>query len=241
MNATPRLTVMTYNVHGCLGLDGRRSPERIAEVIRAAGPDVIALQEMDVLRARSGRIDQAERIAGLLGMKSHFYTTVEDGEGRYGGAVLSRFPVAKVKSSLLPGLAPREPRGALWVEVDFHGCAVQVLATHLGLRRGERASQVAALLGSGWCRHPRFQAPAILCGDFNMTRRAAPYREIAGLMRDARAQAPEKPPGGTWMGVARLDHIFVTPGIGVHSAGVVRTMKSRLASDHFPLYARLSV
>jgi len=40
-------SVMTYNVHSCIGMDGKISPLRIAEVIDRYHPDVIALQELD--------------------------------------------------------------------------------------------------------------------------------------------------------------------------------------------------
>ena len=40
------LRVATYNIHRCRGLDGRTSPERIADVIRSIEPDVVALQEV---------------------------------------------------------------------------------------------------------------------------------------------------------------------------------------------------
>ena len=241
MSQNHRITVMTYNVHGCLGLDRRRSPDRIARVIGGIKPDVVALQEIDMRMARSGKVDQAQRIAGLLGMKSHFYATVEDGGGLYGGAVLSRFPLRKVKTNLLPAVGPFEPRGALWVEVDCGGRPMQVVNTHLGLRRQERARQVQTLLSQGWCRHPRFRGPAVLCGDFNMTRRAKPYRAIAELMPDARSRAPRSGRRGTWLGIAHLDHIFTTPDVTVHAVDVSVTPKSGLASDHFPLYAQLSV
>jgi endonuclease/exonuclease/phosphatase family metal-dependent hydrolase len=42
--------ILTYNVHRCLGTDGRLSPARIADVIAAYEPDVVALQELDVGR-----------------------------------------------------------------------------------------------------------------------------------------------------------------------------------------------
>ena len=45
--------VMTYNVHSCLGMDGKLSPARIARVIAQCNPDVVALQELDVRRART--------------------------------------------------------------------------------------------------------------------------------------------------------------------------------------------
>ena len=65
--------ILTYNVHRCVGVDGRLSPERVAEVIAAADPDIVALQEVDVRRARTGGIDQAEVLARELGMQMHFH------------------------------------------------------------------------------------------------------------------------------------------------------------------------
>src|SRR5690606_32470965 len=46
-DATQRetLTVMTYNVHRCIGVDGKLSPERIARVIARHSPDIVVLQE----------------------------------------------------------------------------------------------------------------------------------------------------------------------------------------------------
>jgi hypothetical protein len=52
------LRILTYNVHRCMGMDGKLSPERIARVIARHTPDVVALQEPDVGRERiagSGR------------------------------------------------------------------------------------------------------------------------------------------------------------------------------------------
>ena len=47
------LRLMTYNVHGCSGMDGRVSPRRVAHVIRGQMPDIVALQEVDLGRRRS--------------------------------------------------------------------------------------------------------------------------------------------------------------------------------------------
>src|SRR5690606_38620944 len=43
------LRIVTYNVHSCVGLDGRLSPARIARVLARCDADVIAIQELDVL------------------------------------------------------------------------------------------------------------------------------------------------------------------------------------------------
>src|SRR5881394_2085843 len=39
------LRVASYNLHGCVGTDGRRDAARVAEVIRELGCDTVGLQE----------------------------------------------------------------------------------------------------------------------------------------------------------------------------------------------------
>ena len=41
------LTLVTYNIHACVGTDGRFEPARIAGVLRELDADVVALQEVD--------------------------------------------------------------------------------------------------------------------------------------------------------------------------------------------------
>ena len=42
-----RCVVVSYNIHRCVGLDGRNDPERIARIIEEMEPDVIGLQEVE--------------------------------------------------------------------------------------------------------------------------------------------------------------------------------------------------
>ncbi|HYG26664.1 MAG TPA: endonuclease/exonuclease/phosphatase family protein, partial [Caulobacteraceae bacterium] len=64
-----KLRLMTYNVHRCVGTDRDLDVERVAEVIADCQPDIVALQELDVGRARTRGVDQAHRLAELLGMR----------------------------------------------------------------------------------------------------------------------------------------------------------------------------
>ena len=41
----PSLRVATYNVHACVGTDGRHDPDRVAAVIAELDADIVALQE----------------------------------------------------------------------------------------------------------------------------------------------------------------------------------------------------
>src|ERR1700761_8839002 len=145
--------IMTYNVHRCLGTDGRLSPQRIAEVIAACDPDIVALQEGDVGRGRSGGIDQAGAVAGHPGMQPHFPPAIQHRVELYGDAILPRPPSTLVKAALLPSpkmLRRPEPRGALWVTAELGGFRVDIVNTHLGLTRAERSMQVGALVGPEW-------------------------------------------------------------------------------------------
>ena len=60
------LRVASYNVHGCLGWDGRRDVARIVRILREIDADVIGLQEVESRHGRS-EVDQAERFAAALG------------------------------------------------------------------------------------------------------------------------------------------------------------------------------
>ena len=59
-NDGERLRVATYNVHGCRGMDARRSENRIAEVIAALDVEVIGLQELDLNLALEFRVGRPE-------------------------------------------------------------------------------------------------------------------------------------------------------------------------------------
>src|SRR5262249_37923564 len=109
---------MTYNVHRCVGADGRADPRRIAEVIAACQPAIAALQEIDGGRRRTGGIDQPLAIAHLLGMGVHFHPALKVEEELYGDAILTALPMRLVKAGSLPGSIGFEPRGALWVAVE---------------------------------------------------------------------------------------------------------------------------
>lgn len=240
------LRVVTYNIRRCLGNDGHSSLDRIAEVLAECEADVIALQEVDVCRKRSGGVDQAERIGARLGVSEvHFHPALQVADERYGDAILTRGASRLVKAELLPRggwLRPAEPRGAIWIEAQLGSCAVQVFNTHLGLGRRERQLQAEALLGEAWLGSPACRGPVVLAGDFNSMPFGTVYRRLARHLGDvsrgpprASATFPARKP------VLRIDHIFASPHFDVLSARVHRSPLSRVASDHLPLVAELGL
>ncbi|HLS27599.1 MAG TPA: endonuclease/exonuclease/phosphatase family protein, partial [Opitutales bacterium] len=239
--------VVTYNAHGCVGVDSKLSPARIARVLSRHRPNIVALQEIDVGRERSGGIDQASKIAELLRMNYHFFPVVEEGEEKYGLAVLSFFPIREVKTGWLPGLIDKpklEPRGAQWLELDCGGEKIQLVNTHLGLRKLERRQQVRALLGEEWLGKLPDDEPVIICGDMNALPFSYVHTEISGRFPDVQILTREQRPRRTLYGrypLGRIDHIFVSPHFEVRRVEVARTTLARVASDHLPVFTELKL
>ncbi len=239
--------ILTYNVHRCLGVDGQLSPSRIAEVIASCEPDIVALQELDIGRSRTGGVDQARVIAEELRMHLYFHPAVRVMEELYGDAILTTRACKLVKAEALPTWGRRafvEPRGALWACVNVAGNEVQVINTHLGLRGPERLRQIDVLLGHDWLGHAACRDPVIVAGDFNAIPRSRVYRRLAAHLCDAQSakrggrQQPTYPSRAPFL---RLDHVFVSRSIEVTRAETVRTPLARVASDHLPLLVEFRV
>jgi endonuclease/exonuclease/phosphatase family metal-dependent hydrolase len=233
--------IVTYNVHRCVGNDRRLDVARIAEVLARLEPDIVALQELDVGRARTGGVDQAHEIARRLDMAWHFHAALKVEEELYGDAILTTLPERLIQVGPLPGhpLVRRlEPRGALWVEADVDGRTVQVINTHLGLVPKEQQIQAMHLAGPSWLEHPRFVGPRILLGDFNATATSVVYRTLLSRLSAARSLSPKKSPTSTFpsqLPVLRIDHLFVSPEIRVTNVTAPYDPLTRAASDHLPL------
>jgi endonuclease/exonuclease/phosphatase family metal-dependent hydrolase len=174
-------------------------------------------------------------------MAFHFHAALKVEEELYGDAILTRFPERKIKVGPLPGhpAIPRlEPRGALWIEVEIDGRAVQVVNTHLGLVPREQQLQAAHLAGPGWLQHPHMQGPTILLGDFNATATSVVYRTLTAKLEPARRLSPKKLSTSTFpspLPVLRIDHIFVSREIQVRHVFAPFEPLTRIASDHLPL------
>ncbi|MBX5000754.1 endonuclease/exonuclease/phosphatase family protein [Rhizobium lentis] len=238
----PRKTIklLTYNVHSCIGSDRKLDPGRIASVIAETEADIIALQEVDVGRRRTGGIDQAHIIASLLKMQAHFHPALSVAEEQYGDAIITALPTGAVKSGPLPSIG--ETRGALSVEITVGDQKLLVVNTHLGLRGRERIQQMTTLLNSGWL-HGTAESPlpTVLCGDFNAIPSSATYRLVTRTLQDAQLAGPGAP-RATFPArypLMRLDHIFVSGDLVVKKAAVFENRLTRVASDHLPLLAEI--
>lgn len=240
------LRVMTYNVHGCVGTDGKRSEARIADVIAQSGADIVGLQELDLGRRRSAGVDQAGLIAEQLGWHRHFHPAMSREDEHYGDAIVSRFPLIPRQARELPAVPSRicpEKRSAHWVEVHAEVGVIHIINTHLGLGRRERLVQAQLLAGAEWIGSVPADQPLIVLGDFNSLPGSPPWRVIAARLSEVRT-AHRRLRGATYptaFPIVALDHIFVNDRFVVQEVLVFRNARARKASDHFPLVANLQL
>lgn len=238
MSDTTRIwTLVTWNIHSAIGLDGRFDLARVAAVLRELAPDVVLLQEIGDFRGWTPPGDHAAELGAALGLERVFAPNVVRGERRYGNALLSRFPIARSWTVDLscPG---REPRGALLAALDLGtGEPVPVASVHLGLGPRERRVQEERLLrrlaGETWDR-------LVLGGDWNHVRdrpvasfERARLRDAAAVLgaRDRTSPSP--------LPLFRFDRVFTGERVQPLSLRAHRSPLAVRASDHLPLVARL--
>ncbi len=242
-----RFRVMTYNVHRCLGPGGNDSTTDITALCADAAPDVIALQELDAPETDDVEgVHHARDLAAALDMQLLFCRTFRRGVGYYGHALLSRHPIELVKVTTFPSLPKpgSEPRGAIWARVRPPSGSVDVISTHLGLYRGERAFQSRELVGPDWLGSPDLLHPCVVVGDLNAVPHATTYRRLAAVLRDAQRHLPGHRPRPTFPSawpVLRIDHVFVSEDVTVRGVRVPRDARARRASDHLPLVVDLEL
>ena len=237
------IRVMTYNIRACLGIDRKRSLKRIARVIAHERPDVVALQEVDFNRKRSGNVEQAAEIAEILNMHHQAPHSFREGDGHYGNAVLSRYPIHLEKHDILPHLDGTEPRSAMRVTVEHQLGEFRLLNTHLSFRRSDRPLQIDALLDPAWIGEQTPFQRTIICGDLNCAPRDKSFRKLVEYLSDTQVETPGRPKT-TWptrRPFRRIDHILISPDLTAADAYIARSTRAKRASDHYPVVADIRI
>jgi len=231
--------VVTYNIHNCVGVDRRYDPGRISKVLRQIDADIACLQEVDARGRSEWHADQWAYLGAATGCRVITGAGVRPLRGRFGNAILTRFPVLAARLIDLT-VAGYEPRAAIDADVLIGERVLRVIATHFGLHAGERRQQANRLMAALAEQVPvsRHEAHAVLLmGDLNEWRgRRGAVRSLDRRLGPS-AAARTFP---SWMPVLALDRMYADGRAMLHDVGVYRSPLARLASDHLPLVGRLS-
>ncbi|MHA7132973.1 endonuclease/exonuclease/phosphatase family protein [Oerskovia turbata] len=233
------MRLVTFNIlHGRSVVDGRVDVGRFARAVTGLEADVLALQEVDRNRSRSGRVDLAGVAAEAMGAVDHRFAPTVTGWGprgrsEYGVALLSRFPVLEWRVLALPrrswwrplgwdgghgggrgrgrpGARWRvdEPRVAMVAVVDAPQGRLTVVATHLSFLGGWGERQLDGL-ARGLAGAPR---PLVLLGDLNLRSRVPEtvtgWRSLATALTYPAARP-----------TLQIDHVLADGGVRALSPG----------------------
>jgi endonuclease/exonuclease/phosphatase family metal-dependent hydrolase len=225
---TAQLTVTSYNIHSCEGLDLRVRCDRIAAILSRTHADVIALQEV--------RAGQEEEIARILGFHVLFARADHVGGYEFGNAILSRFPIRR--SDVYPlGVPHHEQRVCLHAEIAWPGdaSAIHVFSVHLGQNEMERRQQAERLASNSILENPSFHnAPRVLLGDFNEKSRNGIVNQTLASFQCAT--------GRSWTAfspILYLDRVYISSDLKFHDFHIDRSGSALIASDHAPITAAL--
>ena len=216
------LRVASYNVHACVGTDGRKDASRVAGVIEELGCDTVGLQEVDY------RLDF---IAHRLGMQPVPGLTLLRHDGPFGNALVTRRKVLAVRR-LGFTYSGREPRNALDVDLEVGGESVRVIVTHLGLWPAERRFQVKKILEVLRATPPTERV--VVLGDINeWMPLGRPLRWLNALLGHSPAERsfPSRWP------LFALDRVWARPRHALLALKAHRSPLAVLASDHLPVKA----
>ncbi len=133
------LRIGSYNIHRCVGTDGKSDVGRVAAVIREMGCDTVGLQEVDSRPGMRSDSRQLEFLATATGMQAVAGATIIRHDRDYGNALLtpaedprrspSRPQLPPLRAARRPGGRPRRGR-----------------AVHAGVRDASRSVPVRASL-----------------------------------------------------------------------------------------------
>ena len=218
----PRLRILTYNIHHGEGTDRKFDLERLAKIIKAAEPDVVALQEVDRKTRRASGVDQAAELGKLTGMHARFGKAMDYSGGEYGEAILSRLEPARTDVHALPHGPGREPRAAVAVTLAARDGLPELvfIGTHLCHQSTDDRVAQAKTINAAYPLDSKIVA--ILAGDLNARTGTPPMREFGCQWTDT---MPKR---------NKIDYVLFRPN-DAWRVVEAKVISEPVASDHNPV------
>ncbi|WP_120501839.1 endonuclease/exonuclease/phosphatase family protein [Roseovarius sp. EL26] len=216
------MRITSYNIRKGFGLDWRRDPDRVVDVLAEIEADIVVLQEADKRIGERAGVLPLERMAQELRLELADVRLRTQSHGWHGNAVFYRrdLSVAKTVRLDVPSV---EPRGV--VAVEFTLPSLTVYGVHLGLTPGMRRKQMAAI--ANHAQH--MESPTIVAGDFNE------WKVDLGRFEQSFEVVTPGPSFHASRPTAVLDRFALRGAVQQARSWVHKSRNSRYASDHLPI------
>lgn len=227
------LRVASYNICKSVGTDLRRRPDRVLAVLCELDADVVALQEVDRRFGARASVLSMDAIAAETPYRAVRFGIRPDSLGWHGNALLVRSDVEILSQQRL-ALPSFEPRGAILADLAVRGTPVRVLGMHFGLIGLWRRRQARTVLMA--LEALESALPTVMMGDLNE------WTLDGGCLKLFAKHHHVAVPGPSFHSrrpIASLDRIITSLDLRVDDAGVHHSPRSRVASDHLPVWASI--
>jgi endonuclease/exonuclease/phosphatase family metal-dependent hydrolase len=238
-DASVSLRVVTYNIHRSRGMDRRTRPDRVAEVLRGIGADVIALQEV-IGAGPAHTVNQAEEIGAALGMGWVMAPARQLRGHQFGNVILSDFPIVHHTRHDLSWKSCEE-RCMQRADIDVKGHLLHVYNVHLGTAILERRHQAERMADVVCDKH--VGGAKLVLGDFNEWMRGLTTQLLSTRLKsvDLSNYLTRRKTYPGLFPILHLDHIYYAGRLEIVNVEFPRTRLSLVASDHLPMVADIRI
>ncbi len=222
--------IMSYNVRNCTGLDNKTDYQRVADIIKAAECEAVAIQELDSMTTRYKGQDMLKNLADLTGMYPTFAPSIDFQGGKYGIGMLTKEKPISHRRVALP--CRSEPRSLLIVELEkYYYCC-----THLSLHAEDRETSIGIIVDE----LSKLDKPVIIAGDFNAEPDEKSMQNMAKHFQIFEKNTPYTFPANEPN--IEIDYIALYSDKGAKAEVKEHTViEAKVESDHRPLVADITL
>ncbi|MFV9511418.1 endonuclease/exonuclease/phosphatase family protein [Tepidibacillus sp. LV47] len=218
------LKIISYNIHSGKNFWLVPTFRPLIRFLADQDADIITIQEINENNKRGYQFTALQNALKLTG---RFAPHVPIGNGNYGLATFSRFPILSTSHLFLP--SQKEQRGLLDTVIQVNERKVHILNTHLGLSYVERIQQLQRITEY----IQALTSPFLLMGDFNTPSLSLDrFGCFDAALTMKKGHLPTMP-----FSKQRIDYIFHSANIRVIDYDVFKIN----LSDHYPISVQVQI
>ena len=225
------LSIMSYNIHHGQDADNKNKLEAMADLINLSNADIVGLQGVDSVCFRSGKVDQAKKLAELTGMQLGYVRHFAFDGGSYGMALLSKFPLSDLRNHRLPVISDDQEKTVAFLTANVAVSSTLTFlvgVAHLDYRDANSRFRQANLIIDIYKKNTH---PGILTGDMNAEPDSREMSLLLNYFTDTQPVGPNTFPSSN--PIKKIDYVLVDKFQQINV--VKKEVLTVTHSDHLPV------
>lgn len=221
------MKIVSYNIRKAFGLDWKRNPKRIEDILLEIDADIIILQEADKRFFSKDGLLNINRLKEKGDYQLYNLSLNRKSHGWHGNVILSRnYNIIHEKRIKIPTF---EPRGAISITIEEP--QIEIIGTHLSLFKKYRNKQLNYLEKYTNNSSSKY---TLIAGDFNEWGDIKNFKDTGTIVSPGYTFHTKKP-------VASLDKFILVGNIIYDNAYIYQNNMTKVASDHLPIVIEITI